>query len=162
MKRSGPANVVELKPWSKNPRVINAQQLEALKRSMDAHGDLGGVVFNLRTKHTVGGHQRIKILDPSWKIEKYAESDKTGTVARGYIITPFGKFSYREVDWPLRKEMAANLAANKISGEWDNAKLAPILQELVITPQFELTGFTQQEANLVIESFPTGGGSRRR
>jgi hypothetical protein len=102
----------------------------------------------------VGGHQRLKHLDPSWPIVKRPHSDRVGTKAAGYVQTPFGRFTYREVDWPKHKEMAANLAANKISGEWDNEKLAPILQELVTLPEFDLTGFTAQEANLVIEEFP--------
>jgi len=121
---------------------------------MQEFGDLGGVVFNLTTGHVVGGHQRLKNLDPTWKITKRQEHDKTGTVACGSIITPFGKFGYREVRWTLHKEMAANLAANKIQGEWDGAKLAPILEELAPLPEGELTGFSLQEANIIIESFP--------
>src|SRR3972149_4243861 len=102
-----PDSVAGIKPWRMNPRTISDEQLAALKKSEEQFGDLGGVVFNVRTQHTVGGHQRIKTLDPKWRIQKRPERDKTGTVARGYIITPNGKFSYREVDWPLRKEMAA-------------------------------------------------------
>ena len=147
--------VSDLKPWKRNPRTISSEELETLKHSLQEFGDLGGIIHNVRTGHVVGGHQRIKTLDPSWKIERRPYRDKTGTVAIGYITTPAGRVSYREVDWPQRREVAANLAANKISGEWDNEKLAPILQELIDLPSFELTGFTPQEANLIIESFPS-------
>jgi len=76
-----------------------------------------------------------------------------GTVAVGYVETPFGRFAYREVDWDLKKEKAANLAANKISGDWDNQKLAPLLEELVVTPElFDMTGFNMKEANVIIET----------
>ena len=125
-----PSQVGRLKLWRKNPRKISDQDLEALKRSMKEFGDLGGIIFNLTTGHVVGGHQRLKNLDPKWKITKRPDHDKTGTVSRGYILTPDGKFTYREVQWPLLKEKAANLAANKIQGEWDYEKLAPILEEL--------------------------------
>jgi DNA modification methylase len=120
---------------------------------MERFGDLGGIVFNVRTGHLVGGHQRIKELDPAWRIMKRPHHDKVGTVSLGYIRTPFGLFQYREVDWGEDTELAANLAANKISGEWDNVKLAPILEDLMKNPDlFNVTGFTAQEANLITES----------
>ena len=153
MTEKPPARVAGIKPWRKNPRKISDKELAELKRSMETFGDLGGVVFNLTTGHVVGGHQRLKNLDPSWKIERRAATDKTGTVALGYITTPYGRFNYREVRWPEIKETAANLAANKIQGEWDNEKLAPILEDLIPRPEFELTGFKLEEANLIIEAF---------
>ena len=41
---------------------------------------------------------------------------------------------------------------NRISGEWDSEQLAPILEELRLLPQFELTGFKISEANIIIGS----------
>ena len=149
-----PSQVADVKLWRKNPRKISEHDLETLKHSMKEFGDLGGIVFNLTTGHVVGGHQRLKNLDPKWKITRRSERNKTGTVSRGYILTPDGKFTYREVQWPLLKEKAANLAANKIQGDWDYEKLAPILEELAPLPEFNLTGFTAQEANIIIEQFP--------
>lgn len=111
--------------------------------------------MNVRTGNLIGGHQRIKTLDPTWRIVKRFTKDPVGTVAIGYIDTPEqGRLSYREVDWELKREKAANLAANKIQGEWDNEKLASVLTQLVELPEFQLTGFTDQEANLIIEAFP--------
>jgi DNA modification methylase len=155
MPKKNPTVVAELRPAAYNPRKITDADLETLKKSMQKYGDLSGIVVNVRTGNMVGGHQRIKHLDPFWKIVKRPYRDKTGTVAIGHIETPFGRFSYREVSWDRRNERAANLAANKIQGDWDNEKLAPVLQELVTLPEFELTGFTAQEANLIIESYPT-------
>jgi DNA modification methylase len=150
--------VSEIQAAPYNPRKITDEQLLTLKRSMEAFGDLSGIVVNRRTSHMVGGHQRIKHLEPSWKIKKHPLSDKVGTVAAGYIETPFGRFSYREVDWELKKEKAANLAANKISGDWDNQKLAPLLEELVVTPElFDMTGFNMPETNLIIETMAEAG-----
>lgn len=142
--------VSDLKPWERNPRKISPEDLAALKRSLQEFGDLGGIVFNVRTKHVVGGHQRIKDLDPKWKIERRIAHDKTGTVAVGFIETPFGRVSYREVNWPQRREAAGNLAANKIQGEWDEPKLAELLAELKPFPEIQLTGFSQEEIDKLI------------
>lgn len=38
--------------------------LRALQKSMAEFGDLSGIVFNRRTGNLIGGHQRIKIIDP--------------------------------------------------------------------------------------------------
>ena len=147
-----PTSVADVKPAPYNPRQISNDQLTTLKQTMKEYGDLGGIVYNLTTGHLVGGHQRAKSLDPTWRIHKHPAKDTTGTVSLGYIETPQGRFNYREVRWPLRKEKAANLAANKISGEWDNHKLAPILEELAPLPDLSMTGFTLPEANLIIET----------
>ena len=111
--------VQDIVPAKYNPRKINKVQLEALGRSMREFGDLGGLVVNTKTGNVVGGHQRLKHLEPSWKITKTATEDKTGTVARGYINTPFGCLDYREVSWPEVKEKAANIAANAHGGDFD-------------------------------------------
>jgi len=151
--------VSELKPWERNPRTISPEDLDALKRSLHEFGDLGGIIVNVRTGHVVGGHQRIKGLDPSWTIERQLSRDKTGTVAIGYITTPAGHFSYREVDWSQRREMAANLAANRIQGEWDDQKLAPLLAELKNFPEITLTGFSEIEIDKLIQQvMPTLNG----
>jgi hypothetical protein len=99
--------VGELHPAPYNPRAITAEGLENLAHSIREFGDISGVVYNIRTNHLVGGHQRIKILDASWKIEKKSHKDKNGTVAIGHIETPWGPFAYREVDWPIEREIAA-------------------------------------------------------
>lgn len=112
---------------------------------MKAHGDLSGVVFNVRTKNTIGGHQRIKELDPAWPVVKQAVKDSTGTVAIGYIDTPYGRFAYREVDWPATKEKLANLAANRIGGEFDYEQVSKIVSELDGHVDLTLSGFEDNE-----------------
>jgi hypothetical protein len=134
-----------------NPRKISDKQLEMLKKSMLEFGDLSGIVFNIQTQHLVGGHQRMKHLDVSWQIIKQPHSDSVGTVALGNIQTPFGLWSYREVDWPEKKEMAANIAANKHGGEFD----IPVLKEIILniddgSMDLELTGFNRHEVELMM------------
>jgi hypothetical protein len=93
-----------------NPRKITPQQLKAIEDSHKAYGDLSGVIFNRRTRKQRGGHQRVKIIQ--------------GTVGIGYVISKnIGRIPYREVDWPVEKEMAAMIAANSHGGEWEESLL---------------------------------------
>lgn len=129
-----------------NPRHADVDALKRLNKTMAAFGDLGGIVLNVRTNTLVGGHQRKKVLDPTWEIYKEPLTDTTGTVAEGYVQTPYGRFKYREVDWDLETEMAANLAANKGAGEWVFERRNDILEKLD-TGRFdmELTGHSLDE-----------------
>jgi hypothetical protein len=147
-----------LKPASYNPRTITDKQLSMLKKSMAEFGDLSGLVKNVRTGNLVGGHQRIKNLDPSWPIISAPHTDKTGTVSLGYIETPSGRWQYREVDWPEKKEAAANIAANKQGGEFDMT----LLRDLIITldtgdMDMELIGFNSHELELMMTAFHVNG-----
>lgn len=140
--------VSDLKPAAYNPRKIGDAELKALKQALEVFGDLGGIVFNRKTGNLVGGHQRVKSIDPTWPIDRSeAVSDgdrRVGTVAIGWIMSPFGRLSYREVDWDLKVEQAANVAANKHGGTWDDAALKDLLVGLDDgSPLLELTGFGQ-------------------
>ena len=143
--------IKDLRPATYNPRKITDKQLLMLKKSMLEFGDLSGIVVNVKTGNLVGGHQRVKNLDPSWPIIKQAHKDKTGTIALGYIDTPDGRWTYREVDWPEKKEAAANIAANKHGGDFDLTKL----RDIVITlddgsMNMELIGFNSHELELMM------------
>lgn len=141
-----PSGVADLRPAGYNPRVITADKLKMLNDAMKEFGDLGGIVFNVKTGRLVGGHQRVKNLDPAWPILKEATTDETGTVAHGFIDTPHGRFTYREVAWTELKEKAANIAANKHGGEFDDDILTQLLQELHDTGyDMDLTGFDSKE-----------------
>jgi len=127
-----------------------------LGKAIKEFGDLSGIVFNLRTGHLVGGHQRIKCFDPEWEIMKEKCSDNLGTVARGYVKTPFGDWTYREVDWDKKKEAAANIAANRHGGEFDIPMLKDIIAELDDgCLDIELTGFDANELKSIFNNLPT-------
>jgi hypothetical protein len=149
-----------LTPAPYNPRTITDKQLGMLKKSMAEFGDLSGIVKNVKTGNLIGGHQRIKNLDPSWPIVSAPHTDKTGTVALGYIETPSGRWQYREVDWPEKKEASANIAANKQGGEFD----LPLLKEIILTlddgsMDMELIGFNSHELELMMTAvIPPGDG----
>jgi hypothetical protein len=142
--------VKDLRPSSWNPRKITDHRLDMLKKSMQEYGDLSGIVVNVKTGNLVGGHQRLKHLDPSWPIDKHPVKDSTGTVALGSIKTPFGLWSYREVSWSKNREAAASIAANQQGGEFDQQKLREIILEIDDgSIDIELTGFNRHEIELM-------------
>lgn len=81
------------------------------------------IIWNKRTGHIVGGHQRYEIL-----------------CARG-----IKEIEVSVVDLPEREEKALNLALNKISGQWDDCKLENLLSELSEQGEIVLTGFDENE-----------------
>lgn len=125
-----PTTAAELRSSGYNPRTITSQQLDSLKQAMKEFGDLGGIVFNRSTGRLVSGHQRGKNLDPTWTIVKEEIADSKGTVAHGYVDTPDGRFSYREVAWDETREIAANIAANQQGGDFDYDLLAELTQRI--------------------------------
>ena len=99
-----------LLPADYNPRRISDRAMKGLRASLERFGELGGIVYNKRTGRLVGGHQRVKALA--------AMGIKDAEV--------------RVVDLPIAEEKAANLALNHpgIGGEWDDALLAVVLDEI--------------------------------
>ena len=65
----------DLSPASYNPRKISPEQLKALGDALKVFGDLGGIVRNRKTGNLVGGHQRVKSLDPAWPIKAISERE---------------------------------------------------------------------------------------
>ncbi len=138
--------VNELNPNPENPRTITEMQLANLKKSFERFGNLSGVVFNRRFSRLAGGHQTIKTLPPEAEItilRTFEIPTNTGTVAEGFITTGIDRIPYREVDWDLDNEKAANLAANQHGGEFDMNKVNNWLLELSDNGfDLSLTGFS--------------------
>lgn len=151
----------DLKPADYNPRTITDEQLERLKKALHEFGDLSGIVFNRRTDNLVGGHQRLKCLPPDAKVEKtkLKKTSRTGTIAEGRIFIDGENYTYREVDWPVEKEKAANIAANQHGGEFDDELLGALLKELSETPDFDvdLLGFDSSEIDTILASITAEG-----
>jgi len=123
-----------INPAAYNPRKdLTPSDLEykQLLRSMEEFGCVEPLVWNRRTGNLVGGHQRFKIL--------LAKNVKEVEVS--------------VVDLPLKKEKALNIALNKISGDWDEHKLALLLDELTKVPEFDvgLTGFESEEITELLD-----------
>lgn len=151
----------DLRGASYNPRQITNKQLDALGSSISSFGDLSTVVFNRRTKTLIAGHQRTKTL-AKWpsKIVTKPHKDQYGTVEQGFIIykTDRGELRVpiRVVDWPLKKEKQANIAANMHGGDFDRQKLAALVAELETDKNFdiELLGMDAHDLTMLHKLLP--------
>jgi len=129
-------NLLEFEPAEYNPRK-NLQpgdaEYEKLKLSIQEFGFLEPLVVNKRTKHIISGHQRYKIL-------------RAQGIAEAEVVI---------VDFSPEKEKAANLALNKVRGDWDREKLAALLDELTKIPDFSIgiTGFDTLEISQIFDRY---------
>jgi DNA modification methylase len=104
---------------------------EKLRNSIQTFGFCEPLIFNRRTGNLVGGHQRLTVL----KDLGYTEAE---------VVV---------VDLPLEQEKGFNIALNKVQGDWDERKLALLLDELTNVPEFnvELTGFETEEISELLD-----------
>jgi len=126
--------IAKIKPSAYNPRQDlqpGDPEYEKLLKSLDEFGCVEALVWNRRTGNLIGGHQRLKIL-----------------AARGDT-----EVACSVVDLSPEEEKALNLALNKITGHWDEEKLAVLLDELIRLPDFdvELTGFDAGEISDLLD-----------
>ena len=120
-------DITELIPAEYNPRKDlkpGDEEYEKLRKSLEQFGYVEPIIWNSRTGHVVGGHQRLKVL-----------IDMGMTEADCVII-----------DMDDEKEKALNIALNKISGDWDREKLALLITDLQGSDlDVSLTGFDEDE-----------------
>ena len=120
-------NTKELLPADYNPRKdlkSGDKEYEKLKRSIEQFGYVEPVIWNQTTGRVVGGHQRLKVL----------------------IDMGMTEVDCVVVELSEEKEKALNVALNKISGEWDNDKLALLIADLQGADfDVSLTGFEPAE-----------------
>ncbi|WP_216378143.1 DNA methyltransferase [Arcanobacterium phocae] len=130
--------ISELTPADYNPRKDlqpGDTEYDKLKRSLTEFGYVEPVIWNQTTGHVVGGHQRLKVL------EDLGHKDVDVIV----------------VEYDETREKALNIALNKISGEWDNDKLALLIADLEASDfDAELTGFDDAEIAQLIGSLDEG------
>lgn len=122
----------QMNPAPYNPRADlrpGDPEYDALKQSIETFGCVEPIVWNRRTGNIVGGHQRFKVA----KDLGYTEDNAA------------------VVDLDENQEKALNLALNKVSGRWDNDKLAAVLEELQAA-SIEAIGFTDDEINRVLQN----------
>lgn len=126
--------LADLKPADYNPRVEltpGMDEYEKLKQSILEFGFIDPPIFNKRTGNLVGGHQRVAVAKDLGLCEEIEVS---------------------VVDLPIDKEKALNIALNKISGQWDDDKLAELLIDLDEL-SLELIGFDESEIQEIINHY---------
>lgn len=128
-----PRRLDQLAPADYNPRVISEATRQELGRTMKRFGDLGGIVYNLRTGRLIGGHQRTANM-PKNLVLRYPrgeDPDEHGNIW-AEVTHQEQTWPVRVVDWPEQKEKAANLAANAIwlQGDTDAEAFAEVLKDV--------------------------------
>ena len=129
--------IAQLQPAPYNPRITlkpGSPEYRRLERSLNEFDLVQPVIWNERTGHVVGGHQRIAVLKNQGNTELQA------------VI----------VDLPLHKEKALNITLNNanVGSDWDAGKLVDLVAELSDLPDFDatLTGFDGDELNDLLMS----------
>ena len=129
-----------------NPNRMSAEDKNRMAKSLDAFGDLSGIVLNRRTGLLIGGHQRVDVLTGGTiETTDLPEPEPDGTVARGALVKDGKRYGLRVVDWPEGKAHAALLAANRFGrvGSDDLPLLKDLLEELDTgAMDMDLTGYS--------------------
>lgn len=123
--------VSELSPASYNPRKITSDSLGRLTKSLSELGNLQPITWNAKTGNIVGGHQRLKCYSALGKdeVEVWA------------------------VWLDEKQEKAANIALNKLSGEFDLPALKDLFEDLDTGDiDLDITGFGQEEIAQMMEA----------
>ncbi|REC31334.1 DNA modification methylase [Enterococcus pseudoavium] len=123
----------DLKPADYNPRVDlkpGMPEFEKLSRSIEEFGFIDPPIFNERTGNLIGGHQRVAVAS---------------------YLGGYDEIEVSVVDLPLKKEKTLNVALNKITGRWDEEKLAILLKD--IDSDVTLTGFDDDEVDNLIAAY---------
>jgi ParB-like chromosome segregation protein Spo0J len=122
--------ITKLIPAPYNPRRAlkpGDPRFEKLARSLSEFDLVQPLVWNSRTGHLVGGHQRLEVL----KHRGWSDVD--------CVV----------VDLPLEREKALNVTLNnaEVGGDWETDRLAELIAELQERPDFDptLTGFDEKQ-----------------
>lgn len=154
----------DLKANPMNPRKMMKDDAESLGKGMDKFGDLSCIVFNIQTGQLVGGHQRINTINRLGGrkevqiTQRFDPQTEDGTTALGYVIFNKKPFAYREVNWNPTWEAAANIAANRVQGQFDRDLLAEVTYGIQQEQPdlLELTGQKEDEIKSLLKSAGIG------
>ena len=113
-----------------NPRKITSAARKKLKANIRENGVIGGLIYNLRTKTLVSGHQRLSVLD---ELNKYPDSD--------YSV----KVESIDVDEKKEKELNIWFNNSSVQGEWDYDLLAEMIPDI----DYSAAGLTDEDLQLI-------------
>ncbi len=144
----GFADIALIKRAEYNPRIMPADEMAALKKSIQTWGFISPIVVNENPDRygvLISGHQRITALEQ--------------LIAKGHVPPQVSKYSTEGktmvptifVNLDLEQEKLLNIAMNKISGKWDEKKLAEIIIENKESAYIPATGFRDDEISRIID-----------
>ena len=125
-------NRQDIKGAEYNPRIIDDDAKKRLKKGLKEHGLVASIVWNKKTGHVVGGHQRLNALDSLEGRKDYS-------------------LDVCVINVDEREEAALNVQLNNPSmqGTWDLDKLADMTEEFDL--EFEDMGFSQLDVDFMFE-----------
>jgi DNA modification methylase len=117
--------IEQLNPAAYHPRRMSADELAALERSIRELGFADPVIVRRTGSEVIGGHQRL--------------------VAAGHLGMTTVPVVFLDISADRAKLLS--LALNKISGSWDESRLAELLRQLEALPDLDvtITGFAEDE-----------------
>lgn len=115
-----------------NPRQIDRDSAERLRKSLKEHGLVDLPIWNKRTGNLVGGHQRISQLDALEGSKDY-------------------ELMVNVIDVSEREEAQLNVQLNNpdLQGDWDFQKLADLAGEFDL--DFDDMGFSEMSVDLMFD-----------
>jgi len=128
----------QILPHPNNPRIALSPKdpvFRQIQKSYKAFGRLLPYIVNKRNNYCLSGNQRMAV-------------DMAEGVTEAYVVF---------VDLDERAEKELMIALNRISGYWDNKKLATILEEFTDVPDFdfEAIGFSVPEVSQILDRYGT-------
>lgn len=101
-----------------NPREITPENRKRLKKSIESFGLIGAPIYNKRTHHVVGGHQRLSALDSIMNRAEY-------------------ELDVIEVDLSEKDEARLNIALNNpdLQGTYNFAAIDQLCKEMGLDPE---------------------------
>ena len=130
-----------------NPRVMPADEMAALKKSIETWGFIQPIIVNKhpdRTGVLISGHQRLSALE-QLAAKGRIPAEVKQTEQKGMLVP----VTYVSLD--LEQEKLLNIAMNKISGKWDEKKLAEIIIELKDSPYIPASGMRDDEISRILD-----------
>ena len=115
-----------------NPRQIDRDSAERLRKSLREHGLVDLPIWNKRTGNLVGGHQRISQLDALEGSKDY-------------------ELMVNVIDVDEREEAQLNVKLNNpdLQGDWDFGKLADLAGEFDL--DFDDMGFSEMSVDMMFD-----------
>lgn len=115
-----------------NPRQIEREDAERLRKSLREHGLVDLPIWNRRTGNLVGGHQRISQLDALEGTKDY-------------------ELMVNVIDVDEREEAQLNVKLNNpdLQGDWDFQKLADMADEFAL--DFDDMGFSEMSVDMMFD-----------